>query len=101
MLHITMQKNDDGSVVRLSGRLEGEFVAEANQVCLSAAAPLLIDANELQDAGADGIALLAELMTEGARVEGLSGYLTMSVQTLRERASSDTSKPRGDERRRS
>ncbi len=82
---MSVQENDDGSVVRLSGRLEGDLVAEAGRVCLSAAAPLLIDATELQDAGADGIALLAELMTEGARVEGLSGYLTMSVQTLRER----------------
>ena len=84
MLHITVQKNDDGSVIRLSGRLVGEFVEEARQVCLSATAPLLIDATELQDAGADGRALLAELMTEGARVEGLSGYLTISVQNLRE-----------------
>ena len=72
-------------MVRLSGRLEGEFVVEAKQVCLSATAPLLIDASELHDAGTDGIALLAELLTLGAQVEGLSGYLTMSVKTLRER----------------
>ncbi len=85
MLHITVQEKDGGSVLRLSGRLEGEFVVEARQVCLSATAPLLIDATELQDAGADGIALLAELLTQGAQVEGLSGYLMMSVQTLRER----------------
>ncbi len=84
MLHITVQKNDDGSVIRLSGRLVGEFVEEVRQVCLSATAPLLIDATELQDAAADGRALLAELMTEGARVEGLSGYLALSVRTLRE-----------------
>ena len=85
MLHITVQKYDDGSVVRLSGRLAGESVAEARQVCFSAAAPLLIDASELRDAGADGIALLVELMTEGAQVEGLSGYLAMRVRTLQER----------------
>ncbi len=85
MLHIAVEENDDGSVVRLSGRLEGEPVAEARQVCLSARAPLLVDATELRDAAADGIALLLELMTEGARVEGLSGYLTISVQNLLER----------------
>lgn len=84
MLHITVQENDDGSVVGLSGRLEGESVAEARQAGLSATPPLLIDATELRDAGADGIALLMELMTEGARVEGLSGYLTMRLRTLRE-----------------
>ncbi len=85
MLHITVQENDDGSVVGLSGRLEGEFVAEARQAGLSATPPLLIDATELRDAGADGIALLMELMTEGARVEGLSGYLAMRVQILQEK----------------
>jgi len=84
MLHITVQENDDGSVVGLSGRLEGESVAEARQASLSATPPLVIDATELRDAGADGIALLMELMTEGARVEGLSGYLTMRLRTLRE-----------------
>ena len=85
MLHMTVQKYDDGSVVRLSGRLAEESVAEARQVCFSAAAPLLIDASELQDAAADGLKLLVELMTEGAQVEGLSGYLAMRVRTLQER----------------
>ena len=84
MLHMTVQEYDDGSVVRLSGRLTGESVAEARQVCFSAAAPLVIDATELQDAGAAGLRLLVELMTEGAQIEGLSGYLTMRVRTRRE-----------------
>ncbi len=85
MLHMTVQENHDRSVVRLSGRLEGETVAEARKVCFSVAPPLLIDATELQDAGANGISLLIELMTEGAQVEGLSGYLTTRIRTLRER----------------
>ncbi len=85
MLHMVVQENDDSSVVRLSGRLTNEFVAEAKRVCFSAAPPLLIDATELQDADADGFALLADLVKEGARVEGLSGYLTMRVRAVRER----------------
>ena len=85
MLHVSVQENDDGSVVRLSGRLEGEFVEEARQVCLSATAPLLIDATELQDASPDGIDLLAKFAEEGARIEGLSGYLRMSMRTARQR----------------
>ncbi len=51
MLRIIVQENADGSLVRLSGRLADEFVAEAKRVCFSAVAPLLIDATELQDAG--------------------------------------------------
>ncbi len=86
MLHMTVQENRDRSVVRLSGRLEGESVAEARKVCFSVAPPLLIDATELQDAGAKGISLLIELMTEGAQVEGLSGFLTIRVRALREQA---------------
>ncbi len=82
---MTVQENHDRSVVRLSGRLEGEAVAEARKVCFSVAPPLLIDATELQDAGAEGISLLIELMNEGAQVEGLSGYLTTRIRTLRER----------------
>ena len=66
MLHMTVQENHDRSVVRLSGRLEGESVAEARKVCFSVAPPLLIDATDLQGAGANGISLLIELMTEGA-----------------------------------
>ena len=53
MLHMTVQEYDDGSTVRLSGGLAEEYVAEARQLCFSAKAPLLIDATELQHAGAD------------------------------------------------
>ncbi|UCG88317.1 MAG: hypothetical protein JSW71_07170 [Gemmatimonadota bacterium] len=88
MLRIIVKENDDGSEVRLSGRLAGEYVAEAKQVCFSAAEPLLIDATELQDADADGFALLAKLIDGGARVEGLSGYLAMRVDALRRRSRS-------------
>ena len=85
MLHLVVQEDDDGSVVRLSGQLADEFVAETRRVCRSATGPLLIDATELKDADADGFALLADLVKEGARVEGLSGYLTMRVRAVRER----------------
>ena len=85
MLHMTVQENHDRSVVRLSGRLEGESVAEARKVCFSVTPPLLVDATELQDATAEGLSLLIELMAEGAQVEGLSGYLTTRIRTLRER----------------
>lgn len=96
MFHMVVQENDDSSVVRLSGRLTGEFVAEAERVCFSAAPPLLIDATELQDADADGFALLAKLIKEGARVEALSGYLRMRVRTLQQRADSEVRKRGND-----
>ena len=83
MLHIAVENNDDGSVLRLSGRLAGEFVAEAERASLSANPPLLIDASELQSADADGLALFAKILDDGGRVEGLSGYLVMRLAALR------------------
>ena len=44
VLRITLEVNNDGSIVRLAGRLADEFVSEAERVCLSVEAPLLIDA---------------------------------------------------------
>ena len=85
MLRITLEENNDGSIVRLAGRLADEFVSEAERVCLSAEAPLLIDATGLQDADADGFALLAKILAGGGRIEGLSTYLAMRIEALRER----------------
>jgi hypothetical protein len=89
MLRITLGVNNDGSMVRLAGRLADEFVGEAERVCLSAEAPLLIDATGLQEADADGIALLAKILAGGGRIEGLSRYLAMRVEALRERAGTE------------
>ena len=85
VLRITLEANDDRSTVGLAGRLAGEFVAEAERVCLSAEAPLLIDATDLQEADADGLALLAKFLAGGGRIENLSKYLALRVEALRER----------------
>ena len=82
MLRITLEENSDGSIVRLSGRLADEFVTEAERVCLSADASPVIDATELQEADSDG---LAKILAGGGRIEGLSKYLAMRVEALRER----------------
>ena len=85
MLRITLEANDEGSTVGLAGRLAGEFVGEAEQVCLSAEAPLLIDATQLQGADADGLALLGKILARGGRIENLSKYLAMRVEAVRKR----------------
>ncbi len=85
MLRITREVNNDGSIVRLAGRLADEFVSEAERVCLSAETPLLIEATRLQEADADGLAFLAKILAGGGRIEGLSRYLAMRVEALRQR----------------
>ncbi len=47
--------------------------------------PLLVDATGLQETDADGLALLAKILAGGGRIEGLSRYLAMHVEALRER----------------
>ena len=83
---MVVEENDGGSVVRLSGRLVGEFVPEAMRTCSSVAPPVRIDATDLREADADGCVWLAKLIEGGARVENLSRYLRIRVDALRERA---------------
>ena len=85
MLRITLEASNDGSIIRLAGGLADEFVSEAERVCLSAEAPLLIDATGLREADADGFALLARILAGGGLIEGLSTYLAMRVDALQER----------------
>ncbi len=87
MLRITVVTDTDGTVVRMVGQLAGECLEEATRVCFSAEPPLLIDASGLQGADADGCAFLATILDGGGRVEGLSEYLSMRVDSLRERRS--------------
>ncbi len=84
MLHITVAKSEDGSIVRLSGYLVGEFVGEADRACAAASGRLVIDAIQLQSADADGFSWLAAALDQGVPVTGLSGYLVMRLSQLRE-----------------
>ena len=84
VLRITVESDADGPVVRMAGRLAGDFLEEARRVCFTDKPHLLIDASELQSADADGIAFLAAILDGGGRVDGLSEYLSMRVASLRE-----------------
>ncbi len=84
MLCITAETDTDGTVVRMVGRLAGEFLEEATRVCFTDEPPLLIDVSELQSADTDGLAFFVKILERGGRVEGLSEYLAMRVRSLRE-----------------
>lgn len=85
MLHITVAKSEDGSIVGLSGDLAGDFVAEADRACAAVDGPLVIDAEQLRRADADGLAWLLAAIDRGVQITGLSGYLEFRVSQLRER----------------
>ncbi len=88
MLHILVEKSGDGSIVRLSGYLVGEFVGVADRACAAADGPLVIDTSQLQSADADGFSWLAAAIDQGVQITGLSGYLVMRLSQLREQKGS-------------
>ena len=88
MLHITMDKGEDKSIVRLSGGLAGEYVAETVRACAAVDGPLAIDASELQSADEEGLAWLVAALDRGAQITGLSGYLEMRLSQLRAQSGS-------------
>ena len=71
MFRVTVEPDAEGSVVRMAGRLAADYLEEARQVCFTDKPHLLLDASELRDADADGIAFLATFLDRGGRVEGL------------------------------
>ncbi len=90
MFRAVVEAGADGSVIRVAGRLTGEFVRDVERLCLSAEPPVVIDARELQSCDADGLAFLARVGDRTASVEGLSEYLLMRVRIEARRASSET-----------
>jgi len=88
MLYLTVANSKDGSIVRLSGNLMGEFVAEADRVCVAADRLQVIDASQLQSADAEGLAWLVAARDRGVRITCLSGYLEMRLSQLRGQACS-------------
>ncbi len=84
MLHITVAKSEDGWIVRLSGDLAGDFVAEADRACAAVDGPLVVDAEQLRGADADGLAWLLAAIDRGVQITGLSGYLKLRLSQLRE-----------------
>jgi hypothetical protein len=52
-------------------------VAELARVAQAAGSPLALDLTHLQQADADGIALLQALVDAGAHLRGVSPYITL------------------------
>ena len=88
MLYLALANGKDGSIVRLSGDLMGEFVAEADRACAAADRLRVIDASQLQGADEEGLAWLVAALDRGVRITGLSGYLEMRLSQLRGQACS-------------
>jgi hypothetical protein len=72
----------NGSVVELHGWLNGPEVAEFEKVCAGRSASLQIDLTHLVGADAAGILSLREQRARGARLIGVSPYISLLLQDL-------------------
>jgi ABC-type transporter Mla MlaB component len=77
LLRITQTPEGRTTVLTIAGQLVGDGVAELARVAQAAKAPLALDLTHLQQADADGIALLQALADAGAPLHGVSPYIAL------------------------
>lgn len=87
MLRITRQTTGGTEVVRLEGALRAEWLAETRAALTRTAddpAPLRLDLADVTFADDAGLALLREILADGAHVTRCSGYLAalLGLETL-------------------
>ncbi len=74
---ITRMPDQTGNVVRVTGNLGKDGIAELERYCDWSELPLTIDCSELIDADFAVACFLAKLVVRGAEIEGASPYLAM------------------------
>jgi ABC-type transporter Mla MlaB component len=77
LLRITQTTEGPTTVITVAGQLVGDGVAELARVSQAAVPPLALDLTHLQQADADGIALLKALADAGAQLRGVSPYIAL------------------------
>jgi ABC-type transporter Mla MlaB component len=76
-LRITQTTEGPTTVITIDGQLVGDGVAELARVYQAAVPPMALDLTHLQQADADGIALLKALADAGAQLRGVSPYIAL------------------------
>ena len=69
--------SDRTTVLTIAGQLVGDGVAELARVTQAVGPPLVLDLTHLQQADADGIALLQALADAGVHRCGVSPYIAL------------------------
>jgi ABC-type transporter Mla MlaB component len=77
LLRITQTTEGPTTVIRIDGQLVGDGVAELARVSQAAVPPMALDLTHLQQADADGLALLNALADAGAHLRGVSPYIAL------------------------
>jgi ABC-type transporter Mla MlaB component len=76
-LRITQTTEGPTTVITIDGQLVGDGVGELAHVYQAAVPPIALDLTHLQQADADGIAMLNSLADAGAQLRGVSPYIAL------------------------
>jgi len=81
-LRITLTELGPPAVLALDGRLTGDEVAELSRALAEFGGQVILDLTWLQFADREGVRVLRELRTQGARFTDVSPYLELLLETM-------------------
>ncbi len=80
MLRITKIAAEDGTVLRLAGRLSADTVAELERLCREVGRPLCLDLSDLRNADDSGLAAIRELVARGAELANVPPFTALLLE---------------------
>lgn len=83
VVRITKTNCRNRTVLKVDGLLQAADVAALNGEWASARAPVTLELAELQSADFQGVEAIHQLVSQGARLRGLSPYLELLLSTSR------------------
>ena len=79
---------ETGTLLRVDGRLEGEFLDEFEQACAASRTPLTLDLEGLSWVDEPGAASLVRLVAVGATVTNASPFIALRLKDGRDSSGS-------------
>jgi len=79
-IRITRTSDADETVLRIDGQLRCENVAELTREFQDIDGPVALELSGLQSADADGVAILLEIASLGAKIRGASPYIELLLK---------------------
>jgi len=83
MIRVTSERSEDGTTLRVEGRLVGLWVQELASACepfIEAGGPFRLDLSGVLFVSREGVALVRELAERGVQVTGSSHFVATLLQ---------------------
>jgi len=84
VVRITKKNHAERTVLQVDGLLQAPDVEALSQECRAASGSVTLELSNLQSADARGVDAIHELVSQGAKLQGLSPYLELLLSTSRE-----------------